>query len=134
MHKVIVGATAAMLVVVLAGCGGGGSGDVQQQDWIVGTWEYYAVSLSVDGPREPVEQFGIGGTVVFNADGTWREDIFKPNVGSEIASGTWVSQNGGWVMTNVDEGRTTRVMRDGSSVYYVREGGGNLFWFWLRRA
>ena len=39
-------------VVLLAGCGGGGGG-ASSQDWIVGTWELYAISLSLDSYRDP---------------------------------------------------------------------------------
>ncbi len=43
--------TAAVVVGLLVGCGGGGGGS--SQDFIVGTWELYAISLSLDSYRDP---------------------------------------------------------------------------------
>ncbi len=73
------------------------------QDFIVGSWELYAVSSSFSGPKVPAEEFGASLNVTFDADGTW--DAFKagPGVPPEASAGTWSKVQGGYLICEPGE-------------------------------
>jgi hypothetical protein len=85
-----------LAIPVLAGLawGCGDSTGVTEAD-LVGTWNATAFKFSDFG--DPVMDFdviGMGGSaqIVINANGTYTVTITIPNVGPDVATGTWVLQ------------------------------------------
>ena len=118
-------------VVILAGCGGGGGSP--SVDFIVGTWELYAVSDSYSGEKVPVEEAGIVATVTVLADGTWTAFAAAPGIPPEYRSGTWERVGDNYI-TRVPGEPDDMLYREGSQVYEVYDVPGiGLVWFWYHK-
>lgn len=131
-------AVAAMVAVVVlaaglvAGCGGGGGSP--SQDFLVGTWEGYALSDSYSGEKVPVEEAGIYTTVTVSADGTWTAFTSAPGVPPEYRAGTWEKVGDNYI-TRVPGEPDDMLYREGSQVYEVYDVPGvGVVWFWYRKA
>jgi len=100
------------------------------QDFIVGTWEMYAVSDSTTGPKKSfmIEKSDSSLSMTFCADGTWQLPISE----SESGGGTWEKFANGYLCQEEEEDFI--VFREGEHLYTVSsiEGIGNV-WMWYRR-
>ncbi len=120
-------------VVLIAGCGGGGGG-TPSQDFIVGTWEAYALSDSYSGAKVPVEEMGIFYTATFTTAGTWTDFGTMPGMPPHSGAGTWAKVGEEeYMLYEVGEDPVTW-HREGSQIYEVGlvEGFG-LLWIWLHK-
>jgi hypothetical protein len=117
--------------LVLAGCGGGGGAG--QQDWIVGDWEAYAISVSLDGERHNIDQWGMSGYSHFQSSGTWTGEGYVPGEGEYTGYGTWSPRSDGYLLIDASDQEETRLFRTGAQMYYVDNVDGQTAWLWFRR-
>ena len=117
---------------LMVGCGGGGGGS--QQDWVLGNWEAYATSVSLNAERIGVDQVGVRIHFHFNAGGTWSGDLYIPGQADYDCSGTWVPRSDGYLLVDDWDQSETRFFRQGVQMYWVEMMvDEQLLWFWLRR-
>ena len=130
MNKKWLWLTIGVVVVGLTGCGGGGG---SSQDFIVGTWEIYALSDSYGGEKVPIEETGIYCTVTILADGTWTSVSGGPGVPPQGRAGTWEKLGDDYI-TRVPGEDDDMLYREGSQVYEIQvvEGFG-LVWLWYQK-
>ena len=129
-HWLTIGAVAVGLAFQV-GCGGGGG---PSQDFIVGTWELYALSDSFSGEKVPAEEAGMFYTMTASADGTWVDFGSGPGVPPQGSAGTWEKAGDDYIIYQPGED-DVMLYREGSQLYYVGlvEGFG-LVWAWLHKA
>ena len=122
----------AVVVMVVVGCGGGGSSS--SQDFIVGTWDAYALSDSFSGDKVAIEEAGISYRLVVSANGTWVDYGSAPGVPPYSGSGTWFRQGDDYIIyePGLDD---VMLYREGSELYQVEWiDGFGLVWVWYHRA
>lgn len=120
------------VVVLLAGCGGGGGG-TPNQDFIVGTWELYALSDSYSGEKVPAEEAGIFYTLNVYSGGTWTDSWTVPGSPPGNSAGTWEKTGDDYIFH--EPGADDWVLhREGGDVYQVEWiDGFGLLWAWLHK-
>ncbi len=131
-------AVVVLTVGLVAGCGGGGG---TSEDFIVGTWEVYALSDTYGGVKVPIENFGISYTATFYAGGTWvyiatlPSGIPPPSGTAEVLTGggTWEKLGEDYLCHEPGE-EDSVLLRNGNELYEVGviEGLG-LLWAWYHK-
>jgi len=134
MRTIAAVATLAALatVVILAGCSGSDNGAERQ--WVLGSWDIYAASTSIDGQREGIPRIGGAGGMTFRDDGTFDGELGLPGFDWVTSSGRWDTQPDGYVTYDGLTAETTRLYRDGDEMRFQYEVNDQTIWLWLRRA
>ena len=131
MRKLLWPLAVVTVVVLIGGCGGGGTGTVQ--DFIVGTWELYALSASFSGPKVPIEEFGVSLNVTFDADHSWQSIGSGVGVPPETSAGTWAASGDDYIIHESGE-PDYMIHRYGSQFWQAEEINGAIYWGWFRKA
>ncbi len=100
-------------------------------DWVVGTWELYAISNSRAGWKiyDLSQGKGCAGWFTFNANGTWTGLLRSPT-GSMTGSGTWAVHGDRYNLMGWPEPMT--MFRQEKDLYHeVDFGEGNQAWLWF---
>lgn len=124
-----------VVALVVAGCGGSGDGATGDLDeWVLGVWEAYQISATVDGDRAESARGQYELVVSFEERRALNGLVIVEGNRTDFA-GRWARVAGGYLATYDGEGGPPYAMfhRRGDELYVRTEQAGSEVYLWLHR-